>query len=401
MIEPSTPRRTVALALFVATIVGRSASADTISGLFGPVFQGVSSDVARSIVRSVPQPAASSPVTWRFDGAMNPERDINSTGQVYLERPETVGRKHFTLTAVTQRAAVDSFNGKDLGNLHDRFTIVRPRDGAPLLRFEQADMKVYSWQTLFAATVGVADRLEVNATLPIVTADASRRDTIALYRHPVAPYTTTEIARDTADDTGVGDLTLRVKYDLTPLTRVGSAVGLGLRIPTGDPDDLSGTGATEVLPIVIVAPAERRIRSWLAVRPYLNLGMLLDADDSSHSEGQWGVGVDGTIADRATLGLAILGRHLLGRNLPPGALDRLHCVARPAVCVGDPSGSPKQRLPVFGITGERPDYVNVGVSARVRLWRDDLLAIASVLVPLTDDGVRLDPVPFFGFEAVF
>ena len=53
------------------------------------------------------------------------------------------------------------------------------------------------------------------------------------------------IFSDSGSATGLGDVELRGKYRLTRAERGGLALGLDLRLPTGDYKDLLGTGATQ------------------------------------------------------------------------------------------------------------------------------------------------------------
>ena len=55
---------------------------------------------------------------------------------------------------------------------------------------------------------------------------------------------------------------------------------------------------------------------------------------------------------------------------------------------------------MFGLSGERPDFYDFSVGARVNLWRHWLIGFANTIVPLNRDGFRADVVPFVGVEAV-
>jgi hypothetical protein len=133
----------------------------------------------------------------------------------------------------------------------------------------------------------------------------------------------------------------------------------------------------------------------------MNLGLDLDADDVSQSEGRWALGCDVGIGSRTRAALAFLGRHAFDRLAPASALELPRCLAAPAACQADPSGSPKGSLPVFGFRGERADHVDLSVGGRVHVWRETVMLFANVLVPLTDEGLRTEPIPLGGMEVTF
>jgi hypothetical protein len=66
--------------------------------------------------------------------------------------------------------------------------------------------------------------------------------------------------------TGVGDLVVRAKGTLVRKGHRGIAAGVELRMPSGDEDDLLGSGAWGVRPFAVVSFAYRRLS------PHLNLG---------------------------------------------------------------------------------------------------------------------------------
>ena len=57
--------------------------------------------------------------------------------------------------------------------------------------------------------------------------------------------------------------------------------------------------------------------------------------------------------------------------------------------------------PLFGLTGERPDFYDLSIGGRANLWRDTVIAFANVVVPLNQAGVRMDLIPLVGVEVAF
>jgi len=109
------------------------------------------------------------------------------------------------------------------------------------------------------------------------------------------------------------------------------------------------------------------------------------AGDLPQSDGRWGVGADLAWETVATLGVAVLGRHPFSGPDVSLLLPRTQ-------------GPPE---PLFGLDDEHPDFFDSVISVRAGLWRDRLIGVAGVVLPLNRDGVRADAVPIVGLEAVF
>lgn len=167
-------------------------------------------------------------------------------------------------------------------------------------------------------------------------------------------------------------------------------------LPTGDPEELSGTGTTQVAPLLYAAGRPVPVGLGLTLRPYLNAGVTFDASSVDESQSQWGLGVDLGILERATIGLAVLARHPFARIGPPGAFDVPRCGALDAG--GCTRGG---TAPLFGLRNERVDSYQLSLGLRLNLWRDVLVGFANALIPLGDAGLRTDVIPLVGVEAAF
>ena len=64
-------------------------------------------------------------------------------------------------------------------------------------------------------------------------------------------------------------------------------------------------------------------------------------------------------------------------------------------------GSRLGTAPLFGLTGDRPDYYDMSIGGRASVWRDMVIAFANVVVPLNDAGVRTGVIPLVGVEVAF
>src|SRR5262249_40845246 len=115
--------------------------------------------------------------------------------------------------------------------------------------------------TQFVASYGVADWLDAGVAVPIshisldarVDAQIQRLSTAhnapGIHRFPDGGSTTT--FRPSGTKTGIGDVTLRAKARLADMPMGGAALLVDVRLPTGDEDNLLGTGHTQVRGLAI------------------------------------------------------------------------------------------------------------------------------------------------------
>src|SRR5437870_8377230 len=201
--ELATPGVLLVLLGLSTDALGRS-FADEFSKDFGRVF---AQSLARSVGRSLPVVAASAGVVFHFDpetGAF--ERDVSILGQLYLERPDPIGRERFDLSFSWQRVKFDTFEGKDLEALHDTRFPIRERNGA-LFTVPRFGIDLDTHEVVTSATYGVGDDLELNLTVPVIYSEfglnvATRG--INVVEPP--PFETR------SSKLGVGDILLRSKY---------------------------------------------------------------------------------------------------------------------------------------------------------------------------------------------
>jgi hypothetical protein len=214
-----------------------------------------------------------------------------------------------------QYVELNEMDGSDLDNLQAPDPIVvRVTDSAgnPLgftanqLRYK---LKLVNHIVGLSTTYGVLDNLDVNILLPIIVTnyDVSARNqqlflagTDGVFSPQPAPERTGPVS---TGHTGVGDILLRAKYQLPRQGGLRSALGLQLRLPSGDKDNFQGTGSFEASPFLYASTV-----LWSRVEPYANLGVDLRADDVARSQARYGLGVDVDVTRRVGVALAFLGR---------------------------------------------------------------------------------------------
>lgn len=356
--------------------------ADSLRTEFG---RGLSVALAESVGRTLPVPAASPGVVYHFDpdsGVFEPGTAI--LGQLFLERADPIGPGVWNVSLTYQRVAIDRFEGKDLGSLHDTDRAIVDRGGrATIPRFA---IGLVTHEAIGSVTYGLMKDLEVNLTVPFLASDFRLDSRV----HNVSQNVDQPPTRVRSSKLGVGDTLLRGKYRLLAQPWVHLAFGLVLRVPTGNEHDFQGTGNVEVAPMLYASRDPIPLGPWLHLQPYANAGVNLVAEDADRSELRWGAGLDVPIAGRLTAAAAVLGRHPFARIGRPGLFD-VPRVPRP----GAPSSAP-----LFGITARRPDFFDLSVGMRVKL-SDAVFGFANAILPLNDDGFRADVIPLAGLEAVF
>jgi hypothetical protein len=381
-------RYAILVALLVLAGAGAARAASLREIFFArPITRPVGDALAASVGRSLPVTAASSGVTFRFDPRTSAfERETDILGQLFLERPRPLGRGRVNLSLSYQWVPLDTVDGNDFDRLSDtRFPILDPGTRVPFV-VPRFGVDLDSHQVTAGATYGVTDELDLNLTVPLVHTDVGVR--------AVARVVGGRAQSDRFHDakTGPGDVFLRAKQRLVRGRWGQAAAGLVLRAPAGDEDDFQGTGDWQLAPMLYAATPSWRPTPRLRFDGYANAGVDLNADDVDRSEGRFGVGIDGALADRVTLAVAVLGREPFAGIAPPGAFDVLRV---------DRRTGRQLTAPVFGLERDRASAYDLSVGGRLNLWRDTVFLFANVLLPLNRDGYRSDVVPLAGVEAAF
>jgi len=353
-----------------------------------PITRPIGDALAASIGRSLPLTAASAGITFSFDKETQVfERETDILGQVFLERPRPLGRGKWNLSASYQWVRIDTLDGRDLDALSDtRFPIIDPRNGRPFT-VPRFGLDLATHQVTTSLTYGATADLDLNLTVPVLYSTFESR---VIFRD--AATGREQRAHVRASSTGVGDLFLRGKQRFAHGRWGDVAAGLVLRVPTGNEDDFQGTGAWEVAPMLYAATPSVAVGSRVRVQAYANGGIDVDAGDVERSEGRLGIGVDGAVAERLTVAVAVLGREPFAGIAPPGFFD---------VTRVDPRTGRRFRAPVLGFDRGRANPYDLSLGGRVDLWRDTVFGFVNVLLPLDRAGFRSDVIPLIGLEAAF
>ena len=233
-----------------------------------------------------PLPSSAGGFAYTTDPATGEIRLATTTfGPVYAERAFTIGKGRFDFGLAFQPTRFDSFETAELSDGSMQFILEHNNccpgmpagQNAPLLPtsddspgvptpfnpdFErdllrsQISLDIEANTTVFFANYGVTERFDVGAAIPIVSVQMAGSVTSTIER--TATRNRPEIhnfnrltgqdaftVAETRSATGLGDVLLRAKYNFVRSGGNALAAAIDLRLPTGDEDNLLGTGATQ------------------------------------------------------------------------------------------------------------------------------------------------------------
>lgn len=368
-------------------------------------------------------------------------------GPSFAERGVTIGRNQFNVGFTFQGTSYDSFEGLklDSGDLsfireHNNCcpagasnppapTDFNPEFERDLLR-SSLRATIDTKTTAFFTNYGVTDRFDVGVAVPIVNVqiDATVDGDILRTATAANPllHSFDGLGRRTASfsnsgsATGLGDILLRAKYNLYRTGVAAFAAALDLRLPTGDKDNLLGTGATQAQ-IFFIGSGE-----YGAFSPHVNFGYTFSNGETSAEaasitsadstalglpvtvepdpldlsvpdEVNYTVGFNVGVGPRVTLGFDMRGRTI--RDVPRFALQNNAYINRGPGALPSASFTAQNEFSVESTSGNLNLLLGV-VGGKINLGSTFLLNL-TVLFPMTDDGLKPKPTPVIGFDYVF
>ena len=363
----------------------------------GGAFDALGDAIADTAARNLPVVSASAGFTYRYNPQLEVfERTSDTLGPIFLERPDTLGQGKINVNVSYQYVELNQLDGRGTDSLEARDPIIiRVTQGGTLAGFTanrlRYDFDLVNHIAGLSLTYGVLDNLDVNLLVPIihtsfdVTATTQRlavADTSGVFGPSPGPVLS---GSSDGDHTGVGDILLRGKYQLPPMADWRHAVGLQLRLPSGDQDNFQGTGSFEASPFYYLSTV---LAGW--VEPHANLGVDLRADDVERSQVRYGLGVDFDVTRRIGVALDFLGRDQFKRSASASETDFLHLTSSGAAL-----------RPLLGVDFGRKDFFDFSFGGRWVVWRQ-IMVFANGIYALNDDGLRNDIIiPTVGVEGTF
>jgi hypothetical protein len=258
-------------------------------------------------------------------------------------------------------------------------------------------------QTVFLATYGLTDRLDLSAAIPVVRVDLAATSNATVQRisttnplthfflQPDGTIGTQRTFSNTGSATGIGDILLRLKGTVVKQGATGLALGIEGRLPTGDEMNLLGSGASSVKPFVAfsysktVSPHLKLAYQWngksvLAGNPAT--GEKKDLPDIFFYE----AGADVAVAKALTLAVDLLGRNVIdGERLVPETFHALNGTST---------------FPNVTFVTQSFNMLNGAVGIKVNPGSNFLLDF-NVTFKLNDAGLRDKVTPLVGIEYSF
>ncbi|HEY9466414.1 MAG TPA: hypothetical protein VIR54_25130 [Vicinamibacterales bacterium] len=386
-------------------------SGATHSGHFNSGFESEFSQFGTALtsqIVSLPLPPPASGFTYEFDPGLGVfQRSSTSFGPILSERFETIGARRVSIGFAYQRLSFDSIEGIDLSSVPAVFT----HDDAQLLGGrEDVVTTVNSIEAEVSRSAafisyGVTNRLDVSIALPIVTADLVVTSDATIQRLGTT-NPETHFFRSVEDDIGArrrftafghasgpGDVIVRLKQTVKKATNQGVALGVDLRLPTGDERNLLGTGAAGVGPFFVWSG------NFGALSPHLNAGYQWNGDSilggepgSGESEdlpdlATYSAGAVIEVHPRVTASVDLIGRYII--DSPRLRLEDFHALdANHTV------------FPNITFTSGSLNQINAAAGLKVNIF-GRLLVDLNLLVRLNSNGLRDKISPLVGLEYAF
>ena len=380
------------------------------SGHFNSGFESEFSQFGTALtsqIVSLPLPPPASGFTYQLDPGLGVfVRSTTSFGPILSERADTIGARRFAIGFAFQRLTFDSIEGLDLRSVpavfsHDNAELRGGREDV-VTTLNTIDAQVSRSSTFLS--YGVTDALDVSfavsfvTTEVVVTSDATiqRLGTtvpeIHFFRAADDSIGSRRLFTAFGHASGLGDLTVRVKQTLTKSQSRGTALGVDLRVPTGDERNLLGTGAVGAQPFFVWSA------TYGAFSPHVNAGYQWNG--SSILAGEPGTGIAEDLPDAGVYALgAVLAIHprvtaaadLLGRywiDSPRVRPDDFHSLDGHTV------------FPSLTFTSSSFNELNGAFGLKINVL-GQLLVNANLLVRLNSVGLRDKVSPLVGVEYAF
>lgn len=353
---------------------------------------------------SLPLGSSSGGFTYRYDSTLGTfTRSSETFGPAFAERAQTLGRGRINLGMSYQRSRYSHLDGRALETggiaiVLPPGTLTNPAFGNVIEA--QLQLRLESMTSVFFATAGVTDRFDLGVAVPYqrVEMDLTTKATIKDFStSTVSPVSRlfpngTKTQNFTASGTasGVGDIVLRGKYKLSRAALREFAIAVDARLPTGDADNMLGTGGTQMQVLLVTSYSSGR------VDPHFNVGYTF-SDTHASDQINYVAGTEVAASPRVTVIADVIGR-MFRDTL------RLHDTAVSVVQPANPAlGLPAITSAAFATVEPQVGTLTsilgtVGVKFNPAR---NILISAHVLATVTDGGLRRRLTPVIGFDYSF
>ena len=337
-------------------------------------------------IGNLPLTAASGGAMFTFqDGAL--VQTAVSAGPIFGDRAQTLGQGRMFLGVNVAGFQYNSLRGTALDDLLFRFTHEDDPGGGSLgdPAFENDVIEVRTAVDLgltavtLATTYGITDRLDVGLAIPVLSISMSGtsnatiipfdpENTLHTFITPAGPSLGSSTAVE-GTRTGLGDVAVRAKYNITHSPAFGFSVLGDLRLPTGDQDNLLGSGALTARVVGVGSATVGR------ASPHLNLGYIHRTGENQNAGALAVVGLDVLASSWATLAFDLVSEWQIGD--PALELPLAVEIQQPTLRRIEPTNIPDRSddlvYATFGVKAGRVETFNV---------------VASAIVPMVAGGLQ-------------
>ena len=404
-------------------------------------------------VALLPLASPSSGLTFTWD-AVNKVflSSTDSFGPIFGERSETIGRHRVFLGFGYQYFKFDRIDGQDLKKLPSVFPqqddsadappgyptcSITPRDtlsnmgGCGFIRdvistTNRLDLKIHQFTTFI--TFGLTNRIDVSAAIPIenirmaISSNATIVDNSSSFVHifpncdPSTSNCLSTVFSNSQNVAGIGDMTFRVKGTAWKSERAGLALGVDVRVPTGDELNFLGAGAAGVRPFLIWSYRRRISPHFLAgyeVNGSSRLAGNLSTGSKERlpSEFTYSLGADVWLTKRITAAGDLVGQQAFeARRVAISSLSELGackdsgcgCANKddPNTCNVDSNFKAPVTDPTIDQVTRSYNATSASFGIKIRPF-SNLLLTGNLQIKLSEGGLQAKYVPFVGVSYTF
>jgi hypothetical protein len=341
--------------------------------------------------------------TYAYDSSLGTfNRTTQTFGPAFAERAATVGKGKGSFGMNYLHTKYVSLDGFDLDDGSIKINLRHQALTPP--SFVEGDviqaalkMNLRSDTAAFLFNYGATDHLDIGLAVPIVRVamDLTYHATILDFAtHAVAP--TTHVFADgskthdfstSGSASGIGDIVVRSKYIFSNRSAGGYGVGVDIRLPTGDEENMLGTGAAQTRIFFIGSGGRGRAAA------HVNLGYTVSGDPA-FDQVNYVAGVEFAATPRLTVVADFLGTQLRNALQIKSASAPFQFQQGPAAPVERTTADT-----VALVTGNVNPLLGTG-GVKFNAW-GNLLLSANVLFPLNSQGLKSGITPVIGFEYTF
>ena len=288
-----------------------------------------------SQLAAIPLPSPASGFTYRFDPSTGTfQRSTRSFGPILADRGETIGKGRMAFGFSYQFFSFDHLDGVPLVAVpavftHDNFETGGGRsDVVATMNTIEANVSQFSG----ALTYGVTDRFDLSLAVPIVRTHLSLLSNATIHRvgtganvqvhyfpddSAIGGFGSTHQFFAEGSASGVGDIVVRAK---TTVLREGPralAAGVDVRLPTGDEQNLLGSGAAGVRPFAAFSTSFGRFGPHANIAYQWNGKSVIAGEVKSGLKADlpdqfvYALGSDFGVTDRFSIVLDVTGQRVL------------------------------------------------------------------------------------------